>query len=160
GTNYAQLPVNAPKAQVNTYSKDGAMRYAYNTPDTPVYAPNSYDGPHADTTFDDGKGWSAAGDQVHAPYVSHPEDDDWGQPGKLVREVMGDAARERLVNNIVGHVTNGVMEPVLSRVFEYWTNVDAEVGKRVEEGVRSALPETEPSTALGSVPAGSEAAKV
>jgi catalase len=27
GTNYAQLPVNQPKSPVNSYSKDGAMRY-------------------------------------------------------------------------------------------------------------------------------------
>jgi len=42
-----------------------------------------------------------------------------------------------LVSNIVGHVLDGVKEPVLSRVFEYWTNVDPEIGKKVEEGVRA-----------------------
>jgi catalase len=30
-----------------------------------------------------------------------------------------------------------VKEPVLSRVFEYWRNVDADIGKKVEEGLRS-----------------------
>jgi catalase len=29
-----------------------------------------------------------------------------------------------------------VREPVLSRVFEYWKNVDPDLGKEVEEGVR------------------------
>jgi catalase len=52
---------------------------------------------------------------------------------------MDDAARDRLVANIVGHVVNGVHEPVLSRVFEYWTNIDAEVGKKIEEAVRDRL---------------------
>ena len=28
-------------------------------------------------------------------------------------------------------------EPVLSRVFEYWRNVDPDLGKKVEEGVRA-----------------------
>jgi catalase len=42
-----------------------------------------------------------------------------------------------LAHNIIGHVSDGVQEPVLSRVFEYWTNVDAELGKKVEEGVRA-----------------------
>mgnify|MGYP002866035377 CR=1 FL=1 len=31
---------------------------------------------------------------------------------------------------------DGVEEPVLSRVFEYWRNVDEELGKKVEAGVR------------------------
>ena len=36
GTNYAQLPVNAPKSPVNSDSKDGAMRYSYNDASLPV----------------------------------------------------------------------------------------------------------------------------
>jgi catalase len=49
------------------------------------------------------------------------------------------AGRERLANNIIGHVSNGGKEPVLSRVFEYWKNVDPDLGKKVEEGVRAKL---------------------
>lgn len=37
----------------------------------------------------------------------------------------------RLSSNIAGHVANGVTEPVLSRVFEYWRNVDAGLGAAV-----------------------------
>ena len=81
--------------------------------------------------------WVADGDMVRTAYTLRPEDDDWGQAGTLVREVMDDAARERLASNIIGHVLDGVKEPVLSRVFEYWTNVDADLGKKVEEGVRA-----------------------
>jgi catalase len=49
---------------------------------------------------------------------------------------MDDAARDRLVGNIVGHLLNGVTEPVLQRAFQYWTNVDRNLGERVEKGVR------------------------
>ncbi len=45
--------------------------------------------------------------------MDHAEGDDWGQPGTTVREVLDDAARDRLVDNIVGHLLNGVTEPVL-----------------------------------------------
>ncbi len=55
----------------------------------------------------------------------------------LVREITDDAQRERLADNIIGHVTDGVKEPVLSRVFEYWRNVDPDLGKKLEEGVRA-----------------------
>jgi len=44
------------------------------------------------------------------------DDDDWGQAGTMVREVL-DGARDRLAHNIIGHVSKSVREPVLSRVF-------------------------------------------
>ncbi len=47
GTNHAQIPVNAPKNQVNNYSQDGAGRFHFNAPSVPVYAPNSVGGPAA-----------------------------------------------------------------------------------------------------------------
>ena len=54
-----------------------------------------------------------------------------------MREVLDDAARNRLVDNVVGHLLNGVSEPVLQRAFGYWRNVDNELGARIEEGVRA-----------------------
>ncbi|HEY4458151.1 MAG TPA: catalase [Pseudonocardiaceae bacterium] len=135
GANYRQLPVNAPVSPVHSYSKDGAMRYTKVA--DPVYAPNSKGGPAADAArYGEPAGWHANGDLVHAAYVSHAEDDDWGQPGTLVREVMDDAARDRLVDNVVGHLLNRVSEPVLERAFEYWRNIDKGIGDRIAAGVR------------------------
>jgi catalase len=136
GVNYNQLPVNAPIAPVNSYSKDGAMRYAKVS--DPVYAPNSKGGPQADTArYGEPAGWHTDGDMVRAAYTLHAEDDDWSQAGTLVREVMDDAARDRLVGNISGHLLAGVSEPVLQRAFEYWHNVDEVLGRRVETEVRT-----------------------
>ncbi len=161
GSNYLQLPVNAPKSPVNSYSKEGAMRYSWNDPAIPVYAPNSHGGPAADAeAYDDGAGWSAGGDMVRSPYVQHGEDDDWGQPGTLVRDVLDDAARQRLIGNISGHLLNGVTEPVLVRAFEYWTNIDSDLGKRVEEAVRSQQGGKAPTTGQSPTKPGDEAAKV
>jgi catalase len=81
--------------------------------------------------------WYADGEMVRCAYTLRPEDSDWGQPGTLVREVLDDEARDRLAHNIIGRVSKGVREPVLSRVFEYWKNVDPDFGKKVEEGVRA-----------------------
>jgi catalase len=50
---------------------------------------------------------------------------------------MNDAERDRLVDNIVGHLLDGVTEPVLQGAVEYFCNVDADLGERVEEGVRA-----------------------
>ena len=110
GVNYKQIPVNRPTVPVHSYSKDGAMRVDNVT--DPVYAPNSYGGPKADPARTDEAGlWYADGDMVRKAYTLHAEDDDWGQPGTLVRDVLDDAARTRLVSNIVGHLKNGVSAP-------------------------------------------------
>jgi catalase len=134
GANYNQLPVNAPVAPVRSYSKDGAMRYTKVS--DPVYAPNSKGGPAADAVrYGEPAGWHSEGDMVQAAYTLHAEDDDWGQAGTLVRDVFDDGERDRLVANIVGHLLNGVTEPVLQRSFEYWRKVDEDLGLRVEKGV-------------------------
>ena len=161
GANYMQLPVNSPMSPVNSYSKDGAMRYDFNPAEAPVYAPNSYGGPRADTARGSAQGaWEFEPTMVRAGYVQHPEDDDWAQAGLLVREVMDDAQRERLAGNIAGHALNGVTEPVLLRVFEYWRNVDKTLGDKVEQLVRKGQQSASPAAGPSPVAAGSEAAKV
>ena len=136
GVNYQQIPVNAPTSPVHSYSKDGAMRMQ-NVSD-PVYAPNSKGGPSADTEKYKPPTWYADGDIMRSAYELHAEDDDWGQPGTLVRDVMDDAARDRLAGNITGHLLNGVTEPVLQRAFQYWKNVDKNLGDKIEKAVRDA----------------------
>ena len=134
GVDYKQIPVNTPKVPVHSYSKDGAMRVA-NVSD-PVYAPNSKGGPQADSGHHRPVGWHADGEMVRTAYTLRAEDDDFGQARTMYREVLDDAARERLVSNITGHLLKGVTEPVLQRAFQYWRNVDRELGDRVETGVR------------------------
>jgi catalase len=135
GVNYTQIPVNAPKAPVNSYSKDGVMRVT--TVSDPVYWPNSKGGPQADPALTAEPLWHLDGDMVRSAYTLRRDDDDWGQAGTLVREVLDDAARDRLVSNIVGHLLGGVTEAVLARAFQYWNNVDQALGARIEKGVRA-----------------------
>lgn len=106
----------------------------------PVYAPNSYGGPAADPAIvgrDNTWGYGIDDDMVREAYALREDDDDWGQPGTLVREVMDEAARGRLVDNVVGHLLDGVSEQVLERAFEYWRNIDKETGDRIAERVGS-----------------------
>jgi catalase len=51
--------------------------------------------------------------------------------------VMDDAARDRLVSNVAGHLLKGVTEEVLQRVFDYWKNIDKETGDKIEAAVRN-----------------------
>ncbi|HEY3505671.1 MAG TPA: catalase [Actinocatenispora sp.] len=135
GPNYAQLPVNSPKTQVDSYAKDGAMRYR--NPADPVYAPNSYGGPHADPALagEVASTYGVADEVVRTAYTLHAEDDDFGQPGTLVRRVFDDAQRDRLVSNVVGHLSDGVSRPVLEQAVQYWRNVDKSIGDRIAAGV-------------------------
>ncbi|MGC4981207.1 catalase [Streptomyces sp. DT193] len=136
GPNYSQLPPNRPRSPVNSYAKDGPMRYEPSTASRP-YAPNSYGGPAADYEgrFGDPASWQTAGELVREAYKPHREDDDWGQAGTMVREVLDDAARDRLVGNVSGHLKAGVTRPVLERAFQYWRNVDKETGDRIARNV-------------------------
>jgi catalase len=135
GPNYEQLPINAPKVEVHSYNKDAAMTYRH-AGAQPVYAPNSYGGPQADTQRGGDLGWSVeAGELGRYAYEKHAEDDDFGQPGTLYREVMSDTDREHLVTNIVGHASDDVGEQMQLRVIAYWTNVDAQLGARVAAGL-------------------------
>ncbi|MBK1698792.1 catalase [Rhodovibrio salinarum] len=137
GVNYKQIPVNAPKCPVHSYSKDGAMRVQKVS--DPVYAPNTKGGPQADPeAYPEAATWYTDGEFVRNAYTLRQDDDDFGQARALVREVMDEAARERLVSNVVGHLLGGVSEPVLQRAFDYWRNVDPEIGERIERGVREA----------------------
>ncbi len=134
GPNYLQLPVNAPKAPVHSYNTDGAM--AYRSAPDPVYAPNSFGGPRADTGERD-PSWDVTGEIVRAAATRHREDDDFVQPGNLYRAVLDEPARERLAGNIVGHLRHGVHGDVLVRALEYWRRVDDDLGARVAKALDS-----------------------
>ncbi|HSV66596.1 MAG TPA: catalase [Mycobacteriales bacterium] len=133
GPNYLQLPVNQPKVPVRSYNKDGAMRYS--NPSDPVYAPNSYGGPKASPELYEHETYRLTADIVRSAYTLHAEDDDFGQPGTLYREVLSETDREHLAGNIVGHIKGGVTDAMLPRVLEYWANVDPDLGARVAKGV-------------------------
>ena len=153
GANSDQLPVNRPVCPVNSYSHDGPMTYQFQGPEQPVYSPNGYGRPagfqDSGTSSDVDTNLGPAGNLglwadthgsefVRDAYVKHPDDDDFMQAGILVREVLDDAARERLAGNI-SRAMNGVTPEVEQRVYEYWTNVDPWLGNRVRRAIHQRL---------------------
>jgi catalase len=116
-----------------------------------VYAPNSFGGPHADpAAHGDDRGWQNDGELIRAAATLHPEDDDFVQARTLVNEVLDDAARDRLVSNIAGHVSKVTIPELRDRVLLYWSNVDVVLGRRVAEALP---PIAEPRTSLVGEPA-------
>jgi catalase len=96
GVNYALLPVNKPRCPVQTYHRDGHMRFDGNDDGQVNYQPNSFDGPIDDK-------------QYHEPplrisgnadrYDHRIGNDDYQQPGDLYR-LMNAEQKNQLVNNI------------------------------------------------------------
>ncbi|VVD64334.1 catalase [Pandoraea horticolens] len=137
GTNFHQLPVNRPKVPVQSYMFDGHMAFEHSG-NAPTYVPNSGGRPYADQTGPAEDGWESDGAMVRSAYTLHEEDDDFSQPGNLVRHVFDDAARTRLVETVSGALLAGVRSPVLERAFDYWKQIDRDVGARIEQAVKSA----------------------
>jgi catalase len=134
GPNYEQLPINAAQSPVNSYMKDGPMTHRH-AGSQPVYAPNSYGGPKADPAAELPTWMVEAAEIGRYAYDLHVEDDDFGQAGTLVRDVMDDTDRDHMAGNIVGHASQGVSDDVQRRVIGYWTNVDPDLGARVAAGL-------------------------
>ena len=103
----------------------------------PVYAPNSGGRGWSDDTGTMADGWETDGDLVRSAYTLHPEDNDFGQAGVLVRDVFNDAQRSEFVDQVAGSLLGGVHGVVLERAFDYWRNVDREIGRRIEEKVKA-----------------------
>ncbi|MCD2188133.1 catalase-related domain-containing protein [Actinomycetospora soli] len=85
--------------------------------------------------------------------------DDYGQARTLVREVMSDEERDRLVDNVVGHLLNGVVEPVLSRAFSFMSAIDGEIGKQIEDRYHRQAEQVGPTTGQTARPVGDVATR-
>lgn len=57
--------------------------------------------------------------------------------GDLIRKVLNEDERTRLVSNVVGHLKKGVSKLILEKAFKYWTSIDKDIGERIKNGVRS-----------------------
>jgi len=134
GTNYNEIPVNAPVVPVHSYTQDGAGRHGFSAPEVPVYAPSSKSGPVADEAAAGAGSWESDGALVRAAATLHAQDDDFGQAGTLYREVYDDAAKARFLQTIAGAVGGVKSDEIRERAIQYWTSVDANLGQalRVE----------------------------
>ena len=128
GTNYNELPVNAPVAPVHSYTQDGAGRHGFKPATAPDYAPNSFGGPVADPARAGEGSWESDGALIRAAATLHAEDDDFGQAGSLYRDVFDEDSQVRFLETISGAVGGVKSVEIRERAIQYWTNVDAGLG--------------------------------
>ncbi|CAG7821105.1 unnamed protein product [Allacma fusca] len=123
GANYAQLPVNCPHASIRpkTYSRDGPQSYDVHQGGAPNYFPNSFNGPHEDPGAVQSN-FTTKGDVQR--YDSGDEDN-FSQVDLFWTKVLSPEERQRLVNNIAGHLKNA-SEAIRNRALVNFGQVNPE----------------------------------
>ncbi|KAK5968440.1 Peroxisomal catalase 1 [Trichostrongylus colubriformis] len=97
GPNYMQLPINCPyRVRVRNYQRDGLACFD-SQGDTPVYFPNSFNGPLESCPRAKESVWSVSGDVDRFETV---DDDNFEQPRQFWTKVLKHEERERLIENV------------------------------------------------------------
>lgn len=130
GVNYAALPVNKPHSPVNTYHRDGQMRFDGNSGGSVNYEPNSFGGPVQNERYAE-PALKISGDADR--YNHRDGNDDYTQPGNLFRLMNADQ-QQQLFNNIAAAM-QGVPEFIQLRQIGHFLKADPAYGR----GVAAAL---------------------
>jgi len=130
GVNYENLPVNKSRVDVNTYHRDGKMRFDDNEKGAVNYEPNSFDGPAEDHKYKEPP-LKIDGD---ADRYDHREgNDDFTQAGNLYR-LMPDDEKKRL-HKAIACAMKGVPKQIIDRQLAHFEKADPNYAK----GVKKAL---------------------
>lgn len=126
GSNFQQIPVNAPKCPMHTYQRDGMSQHHID--DGPNYWPNSMDGAAPDAAV-----FAPPPQEVQAVIDRHAnpvKEIDFVQAGELYRRAMDDTARAHLISNIAGHLGKA-KEEIRYRQAALFYKADPDYGTRV-----------------------------
>ena len=131
GVNYEQLPANRPQCPVNSYHRDGTMRFDGNSGGAVNYEPNSHGGPAENPPVQEPP-LKIDGD---AGRYDHREgNDDYEQPGNLFR-LMNKEQQQRLCENIA-RAMQGVPNDIVERQIGHFSKADSAYGKGVAEALK------------------------
>ena len=133
GTHYESLPVNAPKAPVAHYHRDGTMPFGLKTNPDAYYEPNSFGGPVEDPSVQEPP-HRYAGEVGRYDYRG--EADHYSQPRALF-ELFDAGQRERLFGNIAGAMA-GVPQEIVERQMGHFERVHPDYARGVREAMARA----------------------
>jgi catalase len=133
GTNFTQIPINAPKVPMAHYQRDGAMTVDGNGGGAPGYYPNSAGGP------------VPAGDKAAPPSIDlkgilarHEQEVsalDFEQPGLLYSRVLNETDRSHLCDNICTSL-GGARQHLQYREAALFALADNTWGKEIADRLR------------------------
>jgi catalase len=145
-----QLPINRPKTHVATNQRGGQMEYyvdGVEAGENPHvnYEPSSYDALREAKRPD--------GVVDHTPYVAGnvvrqtiSRQNNFKQAGERYRS-FEDWERDELIKNLVGGLSR-CNKDIQDRMIGYFTEADADYGRRVAEGIRMAAETQEPAQTM------------
>jgi catalase len=135
GTNYLQLPINAPKKHVATNQRDGQMAYLVDT------APNQNRHVNYEPSSMNGLKEAPKTAPEHTPYVAgnlvrQPIDrtNNFAQAGERYR-MFEDWERNDLINNLVSAL-KPAKKHIQDKMVELFSQCDEDYGRRVREGLQ------------------------
>ena len=126
GVNYQSLPVNRPRSEVNTYHRDGFMRFDGNAGRQTNYEPNGFGGPAQNANFAEPP-LKISGDVDR--HNAHLGNDDFSQARDLYR-LLTPAERDRLTTNIA-NAMKGVPSDIVQANIQHFLQCDPEYGQSI-----------------------------
>jgi len=132
GANWEQIPVNCPyRARVRNYHRDGPMTVHGNQEGGPNYFPNSFSGP-AESRVGRQQKIGVTGDVQR---YNSMDEDNFTQAGIFWRQTLNSEERDRLVDNIAGHLC-GAQKFIQERAIKNFASADPEYGRRIRENIQ------------------------
>lgn len=137
GVNYHQIPVNSCPMGYSNYQRDGAM--ALNPAGSaPNYHPNSFDAIKADESYQQ-KAYEINNSHVDFYNRNETDDDHYTQPGLFYSKVLNTEEKERLVKNIVDHmskISGDLREEIINRQLCHFFRANIELGMKIAMGLQ------------------------
>lgn len=130
GANFPQLPVNKPLASLVSYTRDGPMSYD-NQGAAPNYFPNSVNGP----IVDDVAAQSIFHLSGNVNRYNSADEDNFSQVDLFWTTVLTPVERQRLVDNIAGHLRNA-RQDIITRAVANFAAVNVQFGQMLEEALQ------------------------
>ncbi|MCJ1249073.1 hypothetical protein MMC30_006295 [Trapelia coarctata] len=133
GTNYQQLPVNAPKAKyhMSNFQRDGQMAF-FNQGTRPNYLSSIQPVSFKERQMDL--------DKVHGEFIgravtflSEIRPEDFNAPRALWEKVWDEDARERFIHNVSGHMENCSEKEIIKRQIAIFREVSDNIATRLEK---------------------------
>ena len=139
GANYESIPVNQHRntdtGATGTYQRDGPMQTSHNGAGAPNYFPNSFNGPAADKSRAQWHRDIVSGDVMR---YETGDEDNFSQCGDFFRDVLDQGAKERLTDNIAGHICTA-QEFIRERAIANFAASDPMYGKMIHDKVKKIL---------------------
>ncbi|XP_020819557.1 catalase [Phascolarctos cinereus] len=128
GPNYLHIPVNCPyRARVSNYQRDGPMCMSDNQGGAPNYYPNSFGAPEDHSAVLE-HCYQISGDVQR---YNSLDEDNVTQVRTFYNTVLNEAQRQRLCENIAGHLKDAQLF-IQKKAVKNFSDVDSDYGSRVQ----------------------------